>query len=214
MIFVSTQYVTGPARLPEHDDDYFPHTVYGESKVITERLVKEAGLDCVWTLVRPTNIWGPWHARYRREAWRVIMKGLYLHPGGRPVVRSYGFVGNIAWQMKQILTAPSEAVDRQVFYLGDRPIDIYLWVNTFSLALRGKPARRMPRGVIAPIGRFGDLLGRFGKSFPLTTSRYNNMISDYPTPMEKTFEVLGEPPYSLQHGVNRTVEWLESIGWD
>ena len=96
MIMVSTQYVAGPGRLPKHDEDYFPHTVYGQSKVITEQLTREAGLNCTWTFVRPTNIWGPWHMRYRREAWRVINKGVYLHPGGKPVVRSYGYVGNLS----------------------------------------------------------------------------------------------------------------------
>ena len=29
------------------------------------------------------------------EAWLVIKRGLYLHPGGKPVIRSYGYVGNI-----------------------------------------------------------------------------------------------------------------------
>lgn len=212
-IFVSTQYVAGPGRLPQDDEDYFPHTVYGQSKVITEQLVRNANLGCAWTLVRPTNIWGPWHMRYRDEAWRVIKKGLYLHPSGEPVFRSYGFVGNIVWQMNKILEAPCDVVDRQVFYLGDRPGDIYLWVNAFSMALRGKPARRMSRNVIAPVAWFGDVLGKFGKTFPLTSSRFKNMTSDYDTPMDKTFQAFGDPPFSLQSGVRKTVDWLDDIGW-
>jgi GlcNAc-P-P-Und epimerase len=208
VIIVSTQYVAGPGRLPEGDEDYFPHTVYGQSKVITEQLTRKAELNCIWTLVRPTNIWGPWHDRYRREAWRVIQKGMYLHPGGKPVVRSYGYVGNIVWQMDQIFKAPKDAVNRQVFYVGDRPIDIFEWVDAFSMALKGKPARKVPRFVLAPIGLIGDFLGKCGKTFPLTSSRFRSMISDYLTPMEKTFETFGDPPYSLEQGVEASVEWL------
>ena len=214
VIVVSTQYVSGPSRLPIHDEDYFPHTVYGQSKVITEQLARKADLDCTWAVVRPTNVWGPWHYRYRSEAWRVINKGMYFHPGWKPVVRSYGYVGNVVWQMNEILTAPPDVVDHQVFYVGDRPIDIYHWVNAFSVALRQKPARRVPRYLLAPIGQFGDLFVKTGKNFPLTSSRFKNMISDYRVPIDNTFEAFGDPPYSLQEGVEETVAWLEHTGWE
>lgn len=214
VIIVSTQYVAGPSRLPLHDEDYFPHTVYGQSKVVTEQLTRRADLDCVWTLVRPTNIWGPWHLRYRREAWRVIDKGMYMHPGGRAVTRTYGYVGNIVWQLDQILKSPKESVNGQVLYLGDRPDDIYKWVNEFSLALTGKAARRVPRLALVPIGWIGDVFAKFGKTFPLTSSRLNNMVSDYPALTDKTLEAFGDPPYSLRGGVEETVEWLKQIGWE
>ncbi len=209
VIIVSTQYVCGPGRLPENDEDYFPHTVYGQSKVITEQLTRTADLKCIWTFVRPTNIWGPWHFRYQQEAWRVIKKGLYLHPAGDPVVRSYGYVGNIVWQMERILNAPAEQVDRQTFYVGDRPIDIYEWVVAFSMALRGQHARKVPRVILQMIGLVGDVAGFARIKFPLTSSRVRSMTQDYLTPMDKTFETFGEPPCSLQNGVAETVKWLE-----
>jgi nucleoside-diphosphate-sugar epimerase len=209
VIIVSTQYVCGPGRLPVNDQDYFPHTVYGQSKVITEQLTRKADISCVWTLVRPTNIWGPWHLRYQQEAWRVIQKGLYLHPAGAPVVRSYGYVGNIVWQMEQILKAPVEQVDRQTFYVGDRPIDIYEWVDTFSMALRGHHARKVPRLILRMIGLVGDVVGLVGVQFPLTSSRVRSMTQDYLTPMDKTFEILGETPFSLKQGVEASVRWLD-----
>jgi nucleoside-diphosphate-sugar epimerase len=214
VIIVSTQYVAGPSRLPEGAEDYFPHTVYGQSKVITEQLTRDADLDCICTLVRPTNIWGPWHMRYRREVWRVINKGMYMHPGGKPVVRSYGYVGNIIWQMDQIFKADKQIVDRQVFYIGDKPDDIYQWVDAFSMALKGKHARKVPRLILLPIGLVGDLLAKLGRTFPLTSSRYRNMISDYLTPMDKTFNTFRDPPYSLEQGVQETLKWLELVGWE
>jgi hypothetical protein len=34
------------------------------------------------------------------------------------------------------------------------------------------------------------------------------MVTDYAVPMEKTFDVLGPGPYSLQQGIDESVRWL------
>ena len=95
-IMTSSQFVCAPGRLPVNDIDYFPETVYGESKVVTEKLTREANLPCCWSIIRPTNIWGPWHMRYRLEFWRVVGRGLYVHPVHEPVIRCYGYVNTVA----------------------------------------------------------------------------------------------------------------------
>src|SRR5947209_4275323 len=66
-IITSSQFVCAPGRLPKDDTDYFPETVYGKSKVITEKLTREANLSACWTIIRPTNIRRPLHIRYRPE---------------------------------------------------------------------------------------------------------------------------------------------------
>src|ERR1700737_3379261 len=125
VIITSSQFVCAPGRLPGNDTDYFPETIYGQSKVITEQLTREANLDCCWTIIRPTNIWGPWHLRYRREFWRVVQRGLYVHPGRRRVVRCYGYVKNVIDQIRKIFEADANLVRGQTFYVGDRPIDLF-----------------------------------------------------------------------------------------
>lgn len=209
VIITSSQYVCGPGYLPLHDEDYAPHTVYGQSKVVTEQLARKAGLNCCWTLIRPTNIWGPWHMRYRNEAWRVIRKGLYLHPAGAPVVRAYGYVGNIVHYIQKILDAPRELVDHRTLYLSDPPGDIYQWANTFSVALTGRPARKVPRWILGGIGYMGDVIALLGIRFPLTSSRYRSMTSDYVVSLDSTYHILGRPPISLEDGVRETVSWLD-----
>ena len=52
VIMISSQFVCGPKHPPQHDEDFHPVTVYGQSKVITEKLTRAAALDCCWTLVR------------------------------------------------------------------------------------------------------------------------------------------------------------------
>jgi GlcNAc-P-P-Und epimerase len=207
-IITSSQFVCGPGYQPKDDLDFHPVTVYGQSKVLTEKATRAAGLACTWTLIRPTNIWGPWHQRYQREFWRVVSKGLYVHPGGAPVVRCYGFVGNILHQMRRILELPAEAVHEQVFYVGDFPGDIFHWVDGFSRALRGSPARRVPRPLLRALGLLGDAITQLtGKPFYLTSSRFRSMTSDYLVDMEKTFRVLGPPAISLEEGIRQSVEW-------
>jgi GlcNAc-P-P-Und epimerase len=209
MLMCSSQFVCGPGRLPAHDEDYFPTTVYGQSKVITEQETRRADLHCEWVIVRPTNIWGPWHPRYPQEFWRIARKGLYVHPGGKPVIRCYGYVGNVADQMVALLEKPAERIDRQTFYVGDPADDIYLWADAFCRALTGGPARKVPRSILRAAGLAGDVITALtGNPFYITSSRYRSMVTAYVTPMEKTFAVLGQPKTSLEQGVRETVAWL------
>jgi nucleoside-diphosphate-sugar epimerase len=210
-IITSSQFVCAPGRLPQGDSDYYPNTVYGQSKVITERLTREANLPASWTIVRPTNIWGPWHMRYRREFWRIVQSGLYLHPGRTPVMRCYGYVMNIAHQMRKIFEAPRDLVNGQTLYLGDRPTDLFNWVNGFSRALRGHDARVVPRNVMRILALLGDIPSAItGKPFFINSSRFCSMTQQYMTPMDRTFELLGENPYTLDQGIEVTVRWLRN----
>lgn len=210
VIITSTQFVHQYHGFPKDDEDYAPHTVYGESKVIMEKMTRNAGLNCVWTIIRPTNIWGPWHLRYPSEFWRVLSKGLYVHPGRNPVIRSYGYVGNVVFQIISILESPSEKVDGKVFYVGDLPIDIYDWVNGFSKRQIGKKVNVVPRILVKWLAWVGDSLSLVNIRFPLTSSRYRSMTNSNIAPLEKTFETFGKPPYTLDQGIEETVMWMRS----
>jgi nucleoside-diphosphate-sugar epimerase len=213
LIVTSTQFVHKSGHLPENDQDFDPYTVYGQSKVITEKLTRSARLDCIWTIVRPTVIWGPWHPQYPNGVWRLIKRRLYYHPGKAPVIRSYGYVGTVAFQLERILHAPSALVNHRVYYLGDLPMNQLDWVNAFSLALTGKPVRVIPRELLHVMAFIGDALSSFGVRFPMYTARFRRMTDDYLIPMEPTIEALGESPYSLQRGVQQTVQWLQCHGY-
>lgn len=209
VVITSSQFVCAPGRLPASDTDYFPETIYGESKVLTEKITREANLPCCWTIIRPTNIWGPWHMRYRREFWRVVEKGLYVHPGKQPVIRCYGYVGNVVDQMRKIFEAPRDLVDRRTIYLGDPPINLFDWTDGFSRALRGRPVRIVPRLLMRLLAFVGDIPSRLtGKPFLINSSRLRSMTTDYATPMEETFNLLGPNPYPLAEGIRETVKWL------
>jgi GlcNAc-P-P-Und epimerase len=209
-VFTSSQFVVGPGPLPKHDQDFRPHTVYGQSKVLSEKAVREAKLDCAWSIIRPTNIWGRWHPRYPSEFWRVLKQGRYVHPGGKRVTRCYGYVGNVVDQVLTLLARENGVPAGRVLYVGDPPIDLFEWTNAFSIELTGRPVRVVPRPALKALAKVGDVVVRSGGKFPIFSSRFRSMTEDYVTPMEPTFEALGPSPIPMHQGVRETVSWLRS----
>lgn len=209
VIITSSQFVNQCLGIPKYDEDFAPYTVYGQSKVMNENATRAAYLKCVWTIIRPTNIWGPWHWRYPQEFWRVLGKGLYLHPGGETVTRSYGYVKNVVYQIIKICEARRIKVQSKVFYVGDMPIDLLAWVNGFSRLQTGKEVKVVPRSFLRCLAYAGDVLSIVNVRFPITSSRYRSMTTSNNAPMEFVMKEFGQPPYSLEDGIYETVEWLK-----
>lgn len=210
-ILVSSQFVLGPDTAFTDENVYAPHTAYGHSKVAAERWLRDHPPAMTWTIVRPTNVWGPWHLRYQREFWRVLRRGMYVHPSMPDPIRSYGYVGSVCVQILAVLEAGDAGVHGRALYLGDEPIRLSQWVDAFSVALRGRPARRVPGVVLKGAAKFGDLAGKVGIRSPLDSSRFKSMTDDYPTPMARTAEALGGlPMVPMGRSVAETVQWLES----
>jgi nucleoside-diphosphate-sugar epimerase len=209
IIVTSTQFVCEAGYQPKHDLDFKPFTQYGESKRLTELVVREAGLACTWTIIRPTTIWGPYSLRYRDVMFKVMRKGLYFHPGGRRVVRSYGYVENVVWQIERMLGAPKETVHGRVYYVGDQPFDLRIWVDALSRRLTGRSVRYVPTAIVHLLALVGDALKAVHLPFPITSGRFRSMTSDYITPMDRTIEAFGLPPFTLEEAVDRTVRWYE-----
>lgn len=209
IIVTSTQFVCEAGYQPEHDLDFKPFTVYGESKRRTEMITREAGLACEWVIIRPTTIWGPWSLRYRDVLFKVMRKGLYFHPGRQRVVRSYGYVGNVVWQILRMLEAPAEMVNQKVLYVGDQPFDLKVWVEEVSRQLVGKPVRYIPSWLVRSLALIGDAFKSIGLPFPITSGRYRSMTSDYITPMDRTIAAVGEAPFTIAQGVTAMVRWYD-----
>ncbi len=209
LVHTSTQFVNQAAGYPSSDFDYAPHTIYGESKVISEQSLVNGNYHFNWCIIRPTNIWGPWHLRYPYEFWKVLRDGKYFHPGSKSVIRSYGYVGNICWQILELIKRRNEAaIKKNVFYVGDAPMNMYQWANAFSLAINQKNVRVVPGAYVYALAVVGSLLRKIKVKFPITLSRYQSMTTDNPAPMDKTLHVLGKAPHSLEEGVQITVDWL------
>ena len=208
-ILVSTQFTIGPQSSFTSETEFAPHTAYGQSKVLAEQELRANPPSMTWAIVRPTNIWGPWHLRYQREFWRVLGRGLYLHPTKPDPIRSYGYVGSVSLQILAVLLADPSRVHERALYVGDDPIPQSLWVDAFSRALRGKRARRVPGALVNALASVGEVAKRAHIPFPITRSRFRSMTLEYPTPMDRTRDALGGlPSVPLELGVEQSVAWL------
>lgn len=209
-LFASTQYVYKDSEIPfgMTDDSYAPHTVYGLSKKIDEEYIRESGLHCKWTIFRPCNVWGPWHMRYPNELWKYIAKGLYIHPTYKPVIRTYSYVKNLVKQLDAIMNSPDDLVDKKTYYLGDMPIDSYIWLNALSQEIRGQNIIRIPKVFFWLCAKIGDFIRLFGINFPLYTMRYRNMVEDFYAPSNVTISLFGAFEQDYKKNCKETIDWL------
>jgi nucleoside-diphosphate-sugar epimerase len=205
----STQLVVGPQYSAQGPRDYSPYTEYGDTKAKSEELLWHSRA-MPWTIARPTMVWGPWHPQFAKSIWRYIGKRWYLLPTGIDPVRSFAYVGNVVAQLMAIPNAPSQRVVSKVFYLSDEPVRSSVWLDGFSIAMTGKPIRRIPGGLLRSAALVGELSGKLGGPSPINLGRLYRMTTDYETPVSPTFDVLGRGPYTFDEGVKRSLAWLSS----
>ena len=214
-VFASTKLVCPTDYRVQHLDDYRPDTVYGQSKVIGEQIVKRSALDCDWCLVRPTSIWGPWCETPYGRFFRMIGRGRYFHPGRFDPPRTFGYVGNVVFQLKTILAAARDQIHRRVLYLSDyHPFTIRQWADTISQRMCRRRVRTIPEPLVRLLAWVGDLAKLCGvKEPPLSSFRLRNMRADTTgIPVQPTRELTGPLPYTMEQGVEATIEWLNEYG--
>lgn len=211
-VVASSRMVCRIAYEPTADDDYCPTTAYGASKVETERLVR-AKRALPWVLVRPTSIWGPWFGAPYRDFFLSIARGHYVHPAGRRIPKSFGFVGNTVWQLHSVMVAPDRDVLGRTFYLADDPpLEVGAFAKRISAAVGRRPARAVPVPVLRAIARAGDVLERAGIRAPLTTFRLDNLLTPMLHDVGALMRLSGALPYDEAEGVAATVKWMRGEG--
>jgi nucleoside-diphosphate-sugar epimerase len=211
VIFTSSLLVCRMGYIPKHDTDYQPTTLYGQSKVRSEQIVRAAArLPYAWTIIRPISIWGPWGEEPYKNFFRSIAQGWYFHIGSGHYRRSLGYVGNTVHQIQKLLSAPREKVDRKTIYVADdQPADLYDMANMIRKALGARTIFHVPLWLARSAAKAGDALKKAGwRGVPLTSFRMNNILTEYVFNMQPIMELSSPLPYTLQDGVERTVQWL------
>jgi nucleoside-diphosphate-sugar epimerase len=213
VVIASSRLVCRIGYQPRFDEDYCPTTAYGASKVETERLVREAVVALPWVLVRPTSIWGPWFDVPYRDFFLSIARRRYVHPAGKRIHKSFGFVGNTTWHLHRLMTAPGPQVLGRTFYLADDPpIEVRDFADRISAALRRRRARDAPLLVLRALARGGDMLERTGRRAPLTSFRLANVVAPMVYDLAPLTAASGDPPFGLDAGVAMTVDWMRREG--
>jgi nucleoside-diphosphate-sugar epimerase len=208
VIFTSTMLVCKAGYIPESNDDYCPPNLYGESKVIGEKLVKDASpdLNYCWSIIRPTSIWGPWFGPTYREFFEMIMNKKYFNFTGKTSVKTYGFIGNSIYQIDMLLM--SNLTHGRTFYIGDyEPINIKEWAVEIAHELNYS-LLIVPRFVIWLSSKIGDILQYFSIRFPMNSFRFKNMTTDNIIPLEETKKYAPMTLFTRNEGNRLTIEWM------
>ena len=214
IIIASSMLVCKLGYTPSGFDDYAPNSLYGESKVQTEKIVKEYNID--WLIVRPTSIWGPWFGEPYKNFFDLVIKGFYFNiPAKYASTKTYGYVENTCMQIYNLLKNEDLSVKHNYFYLGDiEPINISDWaIRIRNLNNQSNPLT-LPRWSLIFAAKVGDFL-KFKLDFykfPMNTFRYNNMTNDnIIIDLQRTIEVtkIGAD-YNLDIQILKTLDWIKN----
>lgn len=210
VIFASSMYVCEPGYMPKSFEDYAPHTIYGESKVETEKIIKNKDPQYTWSIIRPTSIWGPWFGEPYDKFFRIVLNHMYFHMGKRACKKTYGYIDNAIYQIMSILNAPKENIMKKVFYIGDyEPYDITEWANEIAKCVNIK-IPNIPYFIFKLAGWFGDLLKMIGIAFPMTSFRLKNMTTNNVHNLDPIKCIAPNLPSSRQEGNIKTIDWIKS----
>jgi nucleoside-diphosphate-sugar epimerase len=211
VIIASSQLVCKLGYEPKNDYDYAPSTLYGQSKVLSERIVRAANdIGAAWSIVRPTSLWGPWFGVPYKNFFETIARNQYIHPGSIKTLKQWGFVGNSAYQVDRLVHASADLVDKKTFYMADyQPFELRNFADQVQKAIGARPIPAIPAGVMKTIAFGGDILQKIGwKNPPLTSFRLSNILTNEVQDLEPLREVVGPLPYTIPQGITLTVQWL------
>ena len=162
VLFASSQLVCTPGYQPKNELDYCPPNPYGESKMRGEQIVRAQAKDeFVWTLLRPTSIWGPWFEQPYRAFFLTVKRGRYVQARGVRVRKSFGFVGNTVRQMERLSVCPAEKIHQRALYVADyEPVIVSEWARQVQQEWGAPPIKEVPLGFLKICAKLGDLLKR------------------------------------------------------
>ncbi|MFR9749836.1 NAD-dependent epimerase/dehydratase family protein [Nocardia sp. 004] len=224
-------YVSSPSVATEYDEDRFgidesepyvrnPKSYYVETKAIAEREVLAAnGPDFTTCALRPRMIWGPRSGGWMTLLLRKIRSGrLPDLSGGKQVLVSITYCDHAATACVQ--AARSDNVAGKAYFLADAE-DVDLWGFARDLATAfdlTPPTRTIPKPVLDAaltvfdtIWKIPGLQERVAPPLSSWTVAALTVSNTYDTTAaQRDFGY--SPTVSLQEGMDRYVEWVESIG--
>lgn len=210
-IFASSMYVCYPGYKPVNFEDYAPHTLYGESKVLTEKIIKERNPShYTWSIIRPTSIWGPYFGEPYDKFFKIILSHSYFHMGKRACKKTYGYIDNTIYQINSIIESDKDIIDRKIYYIGDyEPYDITEWSNEIA-GIAGIKIPRIPYFLFYIAGKFGDILKKAGITFPMTSFRLKNMTTNNIHNLQPIQQIAPLLPINRIEGSKVTIEWIRN----
>jgi nucleoside-diphosphate-sugar epimerase len=164
-----------------------------------------------WVIARPTSIWGPWFGIPYRGFFDAVRRGYYVHPQGEKIYKTYGYVGNVAYQLAKLLSVSPNQIDGKTLYVADyEAVEIGSMAEAIRRQFGARPVRNVPVGMLRMLAAAGDVCRKAGwRNPPLTSFRLNNLREQMKYDIQPTADVVGALPYTVDEGIAMTVAWMK-----
>lgn len=218
MVVTSSAGVFGPSlsgtitEKTAREIDFFNE--YESSKALSESIIKDYvinGLDVV--IVSPTRVYGPYLFGKTEAITNLIEKFVLgkwrFIPGDGKKTGNYVFVDDV---IQGHLLAMEKGRKGETYIIGGRENHDY---NQFfgEIAKHSGIKRRMihlPMGLQMTFARIQLIKTWFGIEPPIVPKWINKGKYDWHVTPQKAIDELGLKPHSLEDGIKKTVNWLQS----
>ncbi len=177
-----------------------PADAYAESKWAAEQalaqIAEDTGLEVI--IIRPPLVYGPGVKGNFLRLLKLVARGLPIPLGAVSNKRSMVYVDNLCDLIKTCITHPK--APGQVFLVSDNE-DLSTPELIALLAVSLKHSEKLIAIPVAWLSRLGKLFGK--------EAEIHRLCSSLRVDISKTTELLDwQPPYSVQQGVQETVNWF------
>lgn len=211
-VFYSTQLVVGlfnEKRFIDENEPYRTNTVYGQSKIEGEKIVKKlstkSGVD--YTIIRPTSVYGPAGGAPYKDFFKTIKGGKYFHVGRADNMVSMVYVKNLV--NLTILASLNMRAKNNIYFGNDfHPYTMREFADTVA-SYYNIDIRTLPRALVVPIAYVGGALKFIGFNPPIYPFRLKNIMMSYCYDTQNSMEIGYNPMYDLEQGVKETLDWYE-----
>lgn len=213
VVFYSTQLVVGlfnETRFIDSKEPYRTKTVYGESKIEGEKIVKKLcqRFNMPYTIIRPTSVYGPWGQEPYKAFFKTIRDKRYFHIGKASNLVSWVYVKNLV--DFTIYASLSLHAKNQTYFGNDfHPYTMREIVNTVG-DYYGYKVKTVPNLIITPIAYLLGIPKALGVNVPIYPFRLKNIKSNYCYDIQNAVEIGYIPKYDLATGIKETLDWYEA----
>jgi nucleoside-diphosphate-sugar epimerase len=210
LVVFSTQLVIGifdEKRFIEPTEPYKTKTIYGQSKILTEKYTIE---DCQkyhipYLIIRPTSVYGPYGKIPYRDFFLMIKKRRYFQIGKADNLVSMAYVKNVVDQTLFLSCHDQSA--GQIFFATD--------LHPYTMAEFGSSAAAyfkhklmvIPDFIVYPLVYFLGIFKAIGFNVPLYPFRLKNIKANYCYDIGNTLKLGFFPKYGLIEGIEETLDW-------
>ncbi len=180
----------------EYDAEY-PIGLYEETKTKADAYIKEtlsASDHCTYTILRPTNIFGPkMKSKAILKLAFMIKKSRFFYISDRIAISNYVHVEDVAQAVKLICEELVKSSNQTYIVSDDCPQKMLIDTIADSLSVK-RPSIVVPLIFV----KFGTYVGqKFTSNFPLTESKINSLTSKVTFSNEKLIQLGFKPQFSI-----------------